>query len=100
MATRQYLSTVNITREAETLLFWPAQSADLNPIENLWSILKVRLGRDPNTLNLSLNGLWEKARDIWNSITVEECQALIKLIKSMSRRVQAVRSAKGANTKY
>lgn len=92
--TRQYLSSVNISEAQETLLFWPAQSADFNPIETLWSFLKVRLGNDPNTRNLSLNGLWEKVQQEWSAISVDECRALIK---SMPRRIQA---AKGANTKY
>jgi transposase len=96
-ATKTYMESVHISEAEETLLFWPAQSADLNPIENLWSILKVRLGKDPNTRLLSLNDLWEKVQEEWASITVEECQ---KLIQSMPRRIDAVRNAKGGNTKY
>lgn len=95
--TKTSMASINISQEDETLLFWPAQSADLNPIENLWSTLKIKLGKDPNTRNLSLNGLWEKVQEEWGNITVEECQALIS---SMPRRIQAVRQAKGANTKY
>lgn len=98
--TRQYLESVGITKERETLLFWPAQSADLNPIENLWNTVKVKLGRDPNTRNLPLIGpgsLWEKVKEEWRNISVEECR---RLIESMPRRIQAVRTEGGGNTKY
>uniref|UniRef100_A0A9J8B1B1 HTH cro/C1-type domain-containing protein n=1 Tax=Cyprinus carpio carpio TaxID=630221 RepID=A0A9J8B1B1_CYPCA len=73
---------------------WPANSPDLNPIENLWDIVKRKL-RDarPNTLD-ELKAAIEAS---WASITPQQCH---RLIASMPRRIEAVISAKGFPTKY
>ncbi|KAL0199191.1 hypothetical protein M9458_007731, partial [Cirrhinus mrigala] len=77
-----------------TVLNWPANSPDLNPIENLWDIVKRKL-RDarPNTLD-ELKAAIEAS---WASITPQRCH---RLIASMPRRIEAVISAKGFPTKY
>ncbi|CAJ0942918.1 unnamed protein product [Ranitomeya imitator] len=76
-----------------TVLNWPANSPDLNPIENLWDIVKRKL-RDarPNTLD-ELKAAIEAS---WASITSQQCH---RLIASMPRRIEAVISAKGFPTK-
>lgn len=76
------------------VLDWPAQSPDMNPIENLWEILfqKVK-GSNPK----NFNELWEALQTHWNSIP----QATIdRLIESMPSRMHAVIKAHGWNTKY
>uniref|UniRef100_A0A9J7YWM9 Tc1-like transposase DDE domain-containing protein n=1 Tax=Cyprinus carpio carpio TaxID=630221 RepID=A0A9J7YWM9_CYPCA len=75
-----------------TVLNWPANSPDLNPIENLWDIVKRKL-RDarPNTLD-ELKAAIEAS---WASITPQQCH---RLIASMPRRIEAVTSAKGFPT--
>ncbi|KAL0153139.1 hypothetical protein M9458_051560 [Cirrhinus mrigala] len=77
-----------------TVLNWPANSPDLNPIENLWDIVKRKL-RDarPNTLD-ELKAAIEAS---WASITPQQCH---RLIASMPRHIEAVISAKGFPTKY
>uniref|UniRef100_A0A9J8DLD2 Tc1-like transposase DDE domain-containing protein n=1 Tax=Cyprinus carpio carpio TaxID=630221 RepID=A0A9J8DLD2_CYPCA len=77
-----------------TVLNWPANSPDLNPIENLWDIVKKKL-RDarPNTLD-ELKAAIEAS---WASITPQQCH---RLIASMPHRIEAVISAKGFPTKY
>ncbi|KAI2647333.1 Transposable element Tcb1 transposase [Labeo rohita] len=59
-----------------TVLNWPANSPDLNPIENLWDIVKRKL-RDarPNTLD-ELKAAIEAS---WASITPQQCHRLICL---------------------
>ncbi|CAM4579088.1 unnamed protein product [Leuciscus chuanchicus] len=71
-----------------TVLNWPANSSDLNPIENLWDIVKRKL-RDarPNTLD----ELKAAIQASWASITPQQCH---RLIASMPRRIEAVISAK------
>jgi hypothetical protein len=66
-----------------TVMVWPAQSADLNPIEHCWVYLKRKLE--------------EYSESEWNKIPPEVCQGLIE---SMPRRIEAVIKAKGGNTKY
>ena len=79
-----------------SLLDWPAQSPDLNPIEHLWHTLKFRLAAyevEPR----SIQELWERIQVEWEKIPKEEC---LNLINSMPRRVSAVLKAKGGYTKY
>ena len=79
-----------------TVMKWPAQSPDLNPIEHLWWHLKRRLDEYeiPPT---SQHELWERCEAEWEKIPKEVCQ---NLIESMPRRVAAVLKAKGGHTKY
>ena len=79
-----------------TVLKWPAQSPDLNPIKHLWNHLKKRLAGYEEPAN-RVAELWERVQVEWDKITKEECQ---KLIESMPRRLAAVVRAKGGYTKY
>ena len=75
---------------------WPAQSPDLNPIENLWSIVKRRLGtyeRAPT----SLGEIWESVAREWQNIPREVLQ---NLVESMPKRMKNVLKNKGLWTKY
>ena len=76
------------------VLEWPSQSPDLNPIENLWSILEDRSKkRKVNTKE----ELIQELRKEWNSLSED---LLFKLSDSMPRRIQAVLAVKGWMTKY
>ena len=79
-----------------TVMDWPAQSPDLNPIEHLWEHLKRRLKEYENPPNGILQ-LWERVEKEWEDISADICQ---NLIASMPRRVAAVIQAKGGHTKY
>src|SRR5690606_41827936 len=78
------------------VLPWPAQSADLNPIEHVWSYLKVQIGareRRPS----SIHELWKVVLEEWEKVPLDFIR---KLIGPMPRRVAAVLKAKGGQTKY
>ncbi len=77
-----------------TVLDWPANSPDLNPIENLWGIVKKKM-RDTRPNNA--DELKATVNETWASIPPQQCH---KLITSMPRRIEAVIKAKGAPTKY
>ena len=48
-----------------TYMDWPANSCDLNPIENLWSILKREVYKDGQQFN--------SKQDLWVEFQVAEC---------------------------
>ncbi len=77
-----------------TVLDWPANSPDLNPIENLWGIVKRKM-RDTRPNNA--DELKATVKETWACIPPQQCH---KLITSMPRRIEAVIKAKGAPTKY
>ena len=78
------------------MLKWLSHSPNLNPIENLWSILKRRLLQYEEQPDGILE-LWSRIEDVWEPITQSECQ---KLIESMPKRIKAVYNARGGRTNY
>jgi DDE superfamily endonuclease len=73
---------------------WPPQSPDLNPIENLWHIVKQQVFQAKPT---SLSDLDQIVQKYWNDISPLMCQ---RLIASMPRRIAACIAAEGGSTKY
>lgn len=82
--------------EGIEVLPWPAQSADLNPIEHVWNFLKVRIGLREKRPT-SIHDLWAIVQEEWEKIPLEY---LHRLYEAMPSRVQAVLKAKGGYTKY
>ena len=80
-----------------TLLEWPAQSPDLNPIENLWSYLKSHIYNSYDSPASSLDILWERIDEQWQKIQPDYFETLAN---SMPRRIKEVMNAKGLWTKY
>lgn len=76
------------------ILDWPSYSPDLNPIENLWSIIdyasQSRQCKNEDELFLTLENAWK-------AISVD---TLATLVHSMPRRIAAVLKADGKATKY
>ena len=81
----------------------PPYSPDLNPIEHMWYMLKrmvYRLYPEYRTANQVLNdwvGFCKALKQTWRRIPFIYIRRLIFLIP---RRLQAVKRAKGYQTKY
>ena len=77
-------------------LNWPPQSPDLNPIENLWAVIKKRRQKKYG-VPLTRVALIEQIFDIWDNI---EQDFIVKLADSCNSRVNQVLKLKGKVSKY
>ena len=78
------------------LLPWPAQSPDMNPIENLWAIIKKRRKKKygfPKTKTELIQQIF----DIWDFI---ELKFVETLADSANKRINLVLKLKGKVSKY
>lgn len=85
------------------IMDWPPYSPDLNPIENVWALLKEKiidrypeLDDMPNTPEL-FNLLERAAVECWEDFGED---LLYQLISTMPHRIQALHSNRGWYTKY
>ena len=76
------------------VLEWPAYSPDLNPIENLWAILKQRLRKQ----TFFWENLEEKVYEIWNEI--EKADVVRNVYENYTNPLLDVKKAKGVMTRY
>jgi len=91
IVTRWFEARPNIT-----LIRWPGNSPDLNPIENVWSWMKRQLKEAPCT---NLEQLKREILELWCQ-KMEDCEYLRNLVESMPRRLEEVIQREGAMTKY
>ena len=70
-------------------------SPDLNPIEQLWAMLKRRVRAEPAPA--TVDQLWERLEKAWWAIDPATCR---RLVESMPRRVAEVIKARGGNLRY
>jgi hypothetical protein len=78
-----------------TTLEWPPQSPDLNPIENLWKIMKTAISK--NYQPKSLDEMKEAIKLGWDDIPADH---LRNLVQSMPNRMRLVVEASGGPIKY
>lgn len=86
--------TAYFEQNGMTVMEWPPQSPDLNPIENLWTCVDaaVKENKPKNLLELEV-----VVKEAWSDIPVAKCQ---KLIASMKTRCRDVIKNLGYPTKY
>ncbi len=91
MAAREFRAEKNIK-----VLPWPAQSPDLNPIENVWHMLKSRINRRPRIPRNEIE-LTTALQEEWKLIPLDH---LSNTVESMPERIKMVISKKGGHCSY
>lgn len=88
---KAYLSNAKFS-----VLDWPSQSPDLNPIENIWGLIKRKM-RKLTVAPSSLPQVFEFVKREWEALDKDY---LLSLIHSMPSRIEMVIKNKGGSTKY
>ncbi|PWN52629.1 hypothetical protein IE53DRAFT_402978 [Violaceomyces palustris] len=91
LVARQAREEVGICR-----LDHPSASPDLNPIENVWMVLKTRVCR-VRPIPTSLDELFMVASKVWDEI---EMEIMNGCVESMPQRVSNLAEIKGKSLKY
>ena len=77
-----------------SVLEWPGNSPDINPIENVWNIIKKVIG---NQFPCKREEMWDRVCDAWYSVATS---VLEELYNSMPRKIADLYKTKGHATKY
>lgn len=95
------IHTAKITKEwfktnKIVIMDWPANSPDLNPIENLWRQLKDNI-QSRSVFPRNIDELKCALKEEWENL---DCSHFESVVASMPRRINAVLEAGGGPTKY
>ena len=94
--TSQLIARRGIKKFPEGDMSWPANSPDLNPVENVWAWMKQRLAA-MDTYPTSVESMKAKLTELWNEITPGFCQ---RFTDGYQERLEKVVEAQGYTTKY
>lgn len=78
----------------------PARSPDLNPIENIFHLIKTQLQDEAISRNIFTESFQEFQTRVLTAFDSFSADIIDRTIDSMSRRIQAVIDSKGYRIKY
>ena len=82
------------------LLSIPPRSSDINPIENLFHLIKRQLNNDAIARNMTKETFEEFAARVKHTIINFDKNQIDKIIESMSKRIEMIVCKKGNRIKY
>lgn len=85
-----------LERKGITTMEWPPMSPDLNPIENIWSILQKEVYKKKKAYK-NTTELWEAIKSAWHALPLETFQ---NLYDSIPGRMIKVLEEKGERIPY
>ena len=91
-----YATKLWLEKNKFSVLVWPPQSPDMNPIEHMWNELE-RCIRKRRNIPKSTNELWLAIEKEWETISIPFCQ---KLISTIPKRIDDLKKAKGGFTRW
>ncbi|CAG8500849.1 10620_t:CDS:2, partial [Scutellospora calospora] len=96
------LTKVLLEDQCPHVLNWPSSSSDLNPIENLWAIMKLRVERK---VNLAIHKKKTVFQEFFKSLIEEEWYKIdeglcSKLVKTMPEQLKLVIDKGGHTINY
>lgn len=101
--TRLKLSQISSEKHAISVIEWPPHSPDLNPIENVWHLLKLSVQRQyPDLSDLLKNEVdIAKFKEVvtlaWEGL---DQRVIDSIVGTMPRRLKGLRKAGGSYLKY
>ena len=82
------------------LLSIPPRRPDINPIENLFHLIKRQLNKDAIARNMTKETFEEFATRVKHTIINFDKNQIDKIIESMSKRIEMIICKKGNRIKY
>lgn len=80
---------ITATKRVVLITDWPASSPDLNPIENLWSLLKCRVALHGDGPATDADELWRRVQQVWGEL--DQKRDIDPLCRSFKARLSRVR---------
>lgn len=88
------------TVEANMIQSIPARSPDLNPIENVFNVVKKQLREDAIQRNIEVETKQEFEQRVLQTLRSYPSDVIDRTIESMEKRLQLIRKSKGERLKY
>ena len=91
-----------LAQQCPKLLYWPSNSPDLNPIENLWQILKTRVEKQVNEMLIKKQTV---TVEVFRGVIQKEWEEIdqstyVNLVRSMPTRLNEIIEGNGNKINY